>query len=271
MMCLSRAISKTRCDVLRCSQRYYQRNRPERSSLIKVAVVGSGSFGDPSALVVKTCDNFVYVVITHEVLRVLFTFKFNSFNCIVHFNLNFRHLFNCGEGTFRMMYSKGHRFRFLSNVFCTSNRWERIGGVPALGRAVFDRCLQFPRFHGPHQIASVLEKFAELTDIDPEAAVSDHTFNSDTYFEDSYMQVDFVDLHRSNGPEAEQPSVMAFVCRLRPRKGTVILSKFTELSLPGEHIQAISKGRDVKLDDGTTIYAKDFLTPGFPGGNFLSE
>lgn len=37
------------------------RNKPERSNLIKVAVVGSGSLGDPAALIVKTCDNFMYV------------------------------------------------------------------------------------------------------------------------------------------------------------------------------------------------------------------
>lgn len=37
------------------------RTRPERSNLIKVAVVGSGSLGEPSSLIVKTCDNFVYV------------------------------------------------------------------------------------------------------------------------------------------------------------------------------------------------------------------
>lgn len=37
------------------------RSKPERSNLIKVAVVGSGSFGEPSSLIVRTCDNFVYV------------------------------------------------------------------------------------------------------------------------------------------------------------------------------------------------------------------
>lgn len=42
-------------------QRSYRVNRPERSSLIKAAVVGSGSFGDPAALLVKTCDGFMCV------------------------------------------------------------------------------------------------------------------------------------------------------------------------------------------------------------------
>lgn len=43
-----------------------ERNRrkiKERSNLIKVAVVGSGSHGDPASLIVKTCDNFVYAII----------------------------------------------------------------------------------------------------------------------------------------------------------------------------------------------------------------
>lgn len=183
----------------------------------------------------------------------------------------FRNLFNCGEGTFRLMYAKAHRFRYLSNIFCTSNRWERVGGIPSLARAVFDRNTQFPIFHGPPQIELMLKKFAALTDIDPELAVTERQFNLNPFFEDSYSQVDFVNLHRHKDPNAEESSVIAYVCRLRPRRGTVILKKFTENNVPIEHIKTISNGLDVTLDDGTTYLAKDFLTPGFSGANFLSE
>lgn len=46
--------------IERALKRTYK-SKVERSNLIKVAVVGSGSFGDPAALVVRTCDNFMYV------------------------------------------------------------------------------------------------------------------------------------------------------------------------------------------------------------------
>lgn len=183
----------------------------------------------------------------------------------------FRNLFNCGEGTFRLMYARAHRFRYLSNVFCTSNRWERIGGVPALARAVFDRNTLFPTFHGPPQIEKYLPKFAELTDIDPDLAVTEKSFNRESFFEDSYIQVDFVKLNAATTSSAIDTTVMAYVCRLRPRKGSVILSKFTENNIGIEHIKTINQGKDVTLSDGTTYLAKDFLTPGFDGGNFLSE
>lgn len=168
------------------------------------------------------------------------------------------------------MYAKAHRFRYLSNIFCTSNRWERIGGIPSLARAVFDRNALFPTFHGPPQIERCLAKFAELTDLDPELAVTERQFNKNSYFEDYHIQVDSVKLNRTNASNSNDETVIAYVCRLRPRKGTVLLAKITANNIPIEHIKSINEGIDVTLDDGTVVYAKDYLSTGFPGGNFLS-
>lgn len=190
---------------------------------------------------------------------------------ISHILCRSRHLYNCGEGTFRMLYARAHRFRFISNVFCTSNRWERCGGIPSLARAVFDRTSAFPTFHGPPQIERCLRKFAELTDLDPNVAVSDKQFNSIASFEDYYYQVDFVELKRTNGGSAIDETVIAYVCRLRPRKGTVILGKITEDNIPIEYLKPISDGIDIKLNDGTIRYAKDYLSPGFAGASFLGN
>lgn len=44
-------------------KRHYRANKPQRSNLLKVSVVGSGSFGEPSSLFIRTCDNFMYVYI----------------------------------------------------------------------------------------------------------------------------------------------------------------------------------------------------------------
>lgn len=167
------------------------------------------------------------------------------------------------------MYSKSHRFRYLSNIFCTSNRWERVGGVPSLSRAVFDRTTLFPTFHGPPEIEHYLAKFAELTDIDPEAALTERQFNTNSYFEDYHIQVDFVKLNPTNVINSNKETVIAYVCRLRPRKGSVLLSKLTSNNIPIEYIKTINEGKDATLDDGTIVQAKDYLSPGFPGGNFL--
>lgn len=184
---------------------------------------------------------------------------------------HFRNVFNCGEGTFRMMYARAHRFRFISNVFLTSNHWERVGGLPSLARAVYDRTTLFPTIHGPPQIENVIRKFAELTDINADDATTENTFNKESFYEDSYLDVDQVSLHRANAPSSEQPNVVAYVCRLRPRKGSVLVAKFTENNIPMEHIKTINQGLDVTLPDGTVILAKDYLSSSFLGANFLSK
>lgn len=168
------------------------------------------------------------------------------------------------------MYSKGHRFRLLSNVFCTSNQWNRVGGIPSLARAIFDRNSMFPTFHGPPQIEKCLNKFAALTDLDPELAVTETQFNNQSFFEDAFTQVDFVELKSEIASRSTSTTVMAYVCRLRPRKGTLLLSKFTANNIPAEFLKFVNNGQDITLPDGRTFLASDFMSAGFAGGNFLS-
>lgn len=169
------------------------------------------------------------------------------------------------------MYAKAHRFRFISNVFCTSNRWERIGGIPSLARAIYDRTSAFPVFHGPPELERYLPQFASLTDLEPELAVSEKNFNKDSFFEDYHIQVDFVNLNRADGlrPNEKPETVVAYVCRMRPRRGSMLLSKFTTLNIPIEHIKTFNEGQNVTMEDGTVHCAKDFYAPGFDGANFL--
>lgn len=67
MYCLLKAFGTTKPTANRFGyvenvfHRHY-RTKPEKSNLIKVAVVGSGSLGDPACLMVKTADNFMYVI-----------------------------------------------------------------------------------------------------------------------------------------------------------------------------------------------------------------
>lgn len=67
MYCLLKAFGSTKPTASRlgCVENVFHRhyrNKPEKSNLLKVAVIGSGSFGDPACLMVKTADNFVYVI-----------------------------------------------------------------------------------------------------------------------------------------------------------------------------------------------------------------
>lgn len=50
-----------RCGILQnvVYRRHFRRPVEPKNNLIKVAVVGSGASGEPGALIVKSCDNFM--------------------------------------------------------------------------------------------------------------------------------------------------------------------------------------------------------------------
>lgn len=156
------------------------------------------------------------------------------------------------------MYSRGFPFRFLSNVFCTSNHWERIGGIPTLAQAFCDWNSRCPTFHGPPQLKHFLRQFAEHTK---------ERFNSKPYYNDSNMRIDSVQLNSTDASMAKSTTVIAYVCRLRSHKQTIIRPNFTETNIPVEY----NNGEDITLPDGGTFLAKELLTSGCDGGNFLSK
>lgn len=180
-----------------------------------------------------------------------------------------RSIFNCGEGTFRLLYSKWFRFKFIGNVFCTRKNWQCVGGIPSVGRAIFDKNSQFPTIHGPHELADCIDQFAALTDLDPEDTITSHQFNTENYFEDSNITVEFVRLFPTSANSKEN-EVYAYLCRLKPRRGRFKLNRLTDKNLTVTHVQNLTKGNSITLDDGRVINPQDVQTAGFLGGNFLS-
>lgn len=183
--------------------------------------------------------------------------------------LHCRHLFNCGDGTFRLMSSRGHRFRYINNVFCTRSDWFAVGGVPSLARSVWDKNALFPTFHGPPAIESYLDRFAILTDLVPEAALNGNQFNREQYFEDGSLSVDFVNLFPATKSSNLNSHVMAFVCTVKPREGKIDLHRFTELNLPSEFLTKLDKGESVVAADGRIITSDELRAYCFRGGHFL--
>lgn len=166
------------------------------------------------------------------------------------------------------MYARGFKFKFITNIFCTRSDWDCVGGIPSLARAVYDRCSQFPTLHGPPELASCVEKFAFVTDLDPKIAVSEHSFNTDNFHDDLNSQTDFVNLYRDQ-PGPNDCSVIAYVCRLKSRDSKLDTQKLMDLRLTTEQKQRIHKGERVTLFNGTTITLNDLQTKAFPGANFL--
>lgn len=167
------------------------------------------------------------------------------------------------------MSARGHRFRYVSNVFCTRSDWYAVGGVPSLARAVWDKNSLFPTFHGPPAVANYLDQFAILTDLTPEAALTDKQFNQEPFFQDGCLDVEFVDLFPATNSGRLHGHVMAFICRVKKRQGRLNLQKFTDLNLTMENLNELNQGNDVRASDGTLLTQEDVCGYSFKGGNFL--
>lgn len=65
-------------------------------------------------------------------------------------------------------------------------------------------------------------------------------------------------------------SVMAFICKLRERAGTLDLSKCVDKGVkPGPLLGKLKNGIDVTLTDGTIVKAEDVRGPSYPGAVFI--
>lgn len=69
--------------------------------------------------------------------------------------LNFRYLFNCGEGTQRLAHEHKMKLSKLEHVFITHSNWLNIGGLPGLALTVQDVGVPNIELHGPQGIVSV--------------------------------------------------------------------------------------------------------------------
>lgn len=167
------------------------------------------------------------------------------------------------------MSSRGHRFRYINNVFCTRTDWFAVGGIPSLARSIWDTNSLFPTFHGPPAIESYLERFAILTDLTPEGALNGKQFNREQFYDDGSLSVDFINLFPATKSSNLNSHVMAFVCAVKPRSGKLDLGKFTEMNLPTEYLLQLDKGKSVTTADGRIITPDELSSVSFKGGYFL--
>lgn len=90
-------------------------------------------------------------------------------------------------------------------------------------------------------------------------------------FEDQVMTVKCVPLYKTkttsnetneNDEFAKENVVIAYICKLKPRPGTLNLEKCVERGLkPGPLLGLLKNGIDVTLDNGTVVKSKDVSEP----------
>ena len=68
----------------------------------------------------------------------------------------------------------------------------------------------------------------------------------------------------------EEHYVMAYLCKLKPRPGTLNLEKCVELGVtPGPILGRLKSGKDIELKDGRVVRADDVRSPTDPGAAFI--
>lgn len=225
-----------------------------------------------------------------------------------------RYLFNCGEGTQRLMQEHKLKISRLDNVFVTRMSWNNVGGLSGLILTLKDTGVPKCVFSGPPQfeqyLAAIRTFSGSLQGID--LAVRPYT---EPHYVDDTMAVyqvpifakldskkspgspgqssspkstkrqgkdsgDHLPEKQNDNPErspkkSRDPSlVVAFVCKLHPKKGNFLVMKAKELGLPvgtsaiGPIVAALKAGKSVVFE-GKEIRPEEVCTPADPGPTFL--
>ncbi|XP_026076431.1 zinc phosphodiesterase ELAC protein 2 [Carassius auratus] len=216
-----------------------------------------------------------------------------------------RYLFNCGEGTQRLMQEHKMKIARLDNIFLTRMSWETVGGLSGMILTLKDTGVPQCVLSGPPQLDQFLQAIrvfsGQLEDI--KLAVRPYT---EPQYKDDTMTVTQVPLFSeagrcspgsgrsssqkrdvleesqslSTGPEVNEKVtrdsslVVAYVCKLHSKKGNFLALKAKEMGLPvgtaaiGPIIEALKAGKTV-MHDGKEIRPEELCTPTDPGPVFI--
>uniref|UniRef100_A0A8C3T5R7 Zinc phosphodiesterase ELAC protein 2 n=1 Tax=Chelydra serpentina TaxID=8475 RepID=A0A8C3T5R7_CHESE len=211
-----------------------------------------------------------------------------------------RYLFNCGEGVQRLMQEHKLKVSRLDNIFLTRMNWANVGGLSGMILTLKETGLPKCVLSGPPQLRNYLEAIkvfsGPLKGID--LAVRPHTepeYKDETMTvyqvplvgkyerligmagSKRYLELQLVreeqDGNRRVGSR-DPTLVVAFICKLHPKKGNFLVAKAKELGLPigtaaiGPIIADLKDGKSVTFE-GREILPEEVCTPPDPGPVFI--
>ncbi|XP_068119276.1 zinc phosphodiesterase ELAC protein 2 [Hyperolius riggenbachi] len=211
-----------------------------------------------------------------------------------------RYLFNCGEGTQRLLHENKLRLSRIKSIFVTRMNWANVGGLSGMLLTLRDLGLPSCAVFGPPQLERFLQAAKVYCGPLEGLQVEVHPYTSPVYRDEtmSVQQVPiFSDAPRpsspkhsaeaggqKNGsppPELRQtmanrgpPCVIAYVCKVNDRKGNFLVMKAKEMGLPvgtgeiGPIVAELKAGKSVSYQ-GREILPEDVLSPGDPGKTFI--
>ncbi|XP_078126046.1 zinc phosphodiesterase ELAC protein 2 [Sander vitreus] len=182
-----------------------------------------------------------------------------------------RYLFNCGEGTQRLMQEHKLKAARLDNIFLTRLSWGNVGGLSGIILTLKDTGVSECVLSGPPQLENYLNAIKSFSGPLEEIKLLVQPYTGETYTDDTmtvYQVPIFAQLTgdgrklspKSGGssPSRSPPSprrndihtdspdspgerrkasrdtslVVSFICKLHPKKGNFLVAQAKELGLP---------------------------------------
>ncbi|XP_053300231.1 zinc phosphodiesterase ELAC protein 2 [Pleuronectes platessa] len=252
-------------------------------STVYVQVVGAGSRDTPAS---------VYV--------------FSEYN---------RYLFNCGEGTQRLMQEHKLRAARLDNIFLTKLSWKNVGGLSGMILTLKDTGVPECVLSGPPQLENYVNAIKSFSGPLEDIKLSVRPYTDEAHSDDtmtvyqvpvfaqsrgpgrrlsprssspprspaSPKKDDMDSNSRGGGPRSpgerrttnrDTSLVVAFICKLHPKRGSFLVPQARELGLPvgtaaiGPLITALKCGQSITYE-GKEIRPEQVCTPTDPGPIFI--
>uniref|UniRef100_A0A8C7VCM0 Zinc phosphodiesterase ELAC protein 2 n=1 Tax=Oncorhynchus mykiss TaxID=8022 RepID=A0A8C7VCM0_ONCMY len=216
-----------------------------------------------------------------------------------------RYLFNCGEGTQRLMQEHKLKAARLDNIFLTRMSWENVGGLSGMILTLKDTGVPEVVLSGPPQLEKYVNAIRVFSGPLDEIKLAVRPYTEKQYTDDT-MTVSQIPIFGESSPSSSpqrrelsmlsskghnfshcifisggkaratrDPSlVVAFICKLHPKKGNFLVAQAKNLGLPvgtaaiGPLIAALKDGKSVTYE-GREIQPEEVCTPTDPGPAFI--
>uniref|UniRef100_A0A8C7D3L9 Zinc phosphodiesterase ELAC protein 2 n=1 Tax=Oncorhynchus kisutch TaxID=8019 RepID=A0A8C7D3L9_ONCKI len=216
-----------------------------------------------------------------------------------------RYLFNCGEGTQRLMQEHKLKAARLDNIFLTRMSWENVGGLSGMILTLKDTGVPEVVLSGPPQLEKYVNAIRVFSGPLEEIKLAVRPYTEKQYTDDtmtvSQIPIFGESMQRYQGHQCpssmlsskghnfshcifisggkaratRDPSlVVAFICKLHPKKGNFLVAQAKHLGLPvgtaaiGPLIAALKDGKSVTYE-GREIHPEEVCTPTDPGPAFI--
>ncbi|XP_007433954.1 zinc phosphodiesterase ELAC protein 2 [Python bivittatus] len=225
-----------------------------------------------------------------------------------------RYLFNCGEGIQRLMQEHKLKVAHLDNIFLTRMNWANVGGLSGMILTLKETRVPKCILSGPPQLQKYLEAIRVFSGSMKGMEIVVQPFSGPEYEDetmtvhqvplvanceqrihpDSKSLIDEDDQKHTSSPgspdrnkqspdkigsrrqilERDPSLVVAYICKVHPKKGSFLVLKAKELGLPignaaiAPIITAVKNGENIMFE-GREILAEELCTPAEPSIVFI--